>query len=156
MLKILQLIIFSLFLFQTTSYAKTIDQNKINFTEEEQAWIQDHPTVIVGGERDWVPFDFVDKNGNYTGITKDYLDLISKKIGIKFDIKLDTWNNLLSGLDSGKINILPAMYYSDERAIKYNLTSEYHKVKEYIFGDLKKNIDLRNMKNKTFAMVKGY
>ena len=34
-------------------------------TADEQSWLDDHPTIVFGGELDWPPFDFVDENGNY-------------------------------------------------------------------------------------------
>ena len=44
------------------------NSNNITFTEKEKKWIKNHSVIKVGGEKDWAPFDFIDINGNYTGI----------------------------------------------------------------------------------------
>ena len=56
----------------------------LELSEAEQAWIQEHPLIKVGGELDWGPFDFVNEQGQYAGIANDYLQLISDKTGLEF------------------------------------------------------------------------
>ena len=40
---------------------------KLAFTPQEKTWLAAHPKIVVGGETDWAPFDFVDGNGEYAG-----------------------------------------------------------------------------------------
>ena len=40
---------------------------------EEREFIRQHPNIVVGGEMDWPPMDYVE-NGEYKGAAKDYLD----------------------------------------------------------------------------------
>ncbi len=44
-----------------------LQAENIEFTEAEQAWIEAHPVIKVGGETDWAPFDFVNEQGQYAG-----------------------------------------------------------------------------------------
>ena len=62
----------------------------LNLTAEERAWIQSHHPVKVGAINDWPPFDTVDEQGNYAGVTRDYLDLIARKTGLKFEYHVDS------------------------------------------------------------------
>ena len=39
------------------------DDLQLRITAEERAWLTEHPKIVVGGEVDWAPFDFVDKSG---------------------------------------------------------------------------------------------
>jgi two-component system sensor histidine kinase EvgS len=91
-------------------------------TEAEQAWIESHQLITVGGEFDWGPFDFVNEQGEYSGIANDYLELISRKTGLKFEVETDSWNNLIQKIDNGEIDLLPAVYYSEERGEAYNFS----------------------------------
>ena len=103
-------------------------------SEEERAFIKNHPVIIVGGEKDWTPFDFVNAKGEYSGICNDYLKLISTKTGLQFKIEIDGWAQLLKKMDEGKIDLLPAIYRNKERMMKYHFTSSYHQVMEYVFA----------------------
>ena len=67
----------------------------INLTNEEKEFIKNNPVINVGAETDWPPFDYVE-NGKYKGIAKDYLEIIEKKTGLKFNyIYGYKWNDLL-------------------------------------------------------------
>ena len=53
--------------------ALTQTASALELTAAEQSFIAEHPTIIVGGETDWPPMDFVE-DGVYKGAAKDYLD----------------------------------------------------------------------------------
>ncbi len=102
-------------------------------TNEELQWISQNPIIVVGGEKDWAPFDFVDEQGDYTGIAKEYLDILSEKTGLRFSMVIDDWTSLLENIKSGKIDLLPAIYYSEKREGYVNFTESYSKHAEFIF-----------------------
>jgi hypothetical protein len=56
-----------------------VNAAEVALTQDEQAWMAQHGPVIVAGELDWAPFDFVDELGEYQGVAKDYLSLITQK-----------------------------------------------------------------------------
>lgn len=37
---------------------------KIELTTEEQAWLKAHRKIVIGGEMNWAPYDFVDASGS--------------------------------------------------------------------------------------------
>ena len=55
--------------------------DSISWTEEELAFIEAHPVIRLGVDPKFVPFEFIDTDGEHKGIAADYLALISKKIG---------------------------------------------------------------------------
>ncbi len=128
---------------------------KLEFTTEEQAWINANPIIKVGGGTDWAPFDFADAEGRHTGIVADYLDLLSARTGLQFEVRLDSFTNLMSALDSGDIDLLPAVYFNEERARRNTLTSKYYQVRHYVFARDDVDVD-RTLSGKTVAMVKGF
>ncbi len=126
-------------------------------TTAEQAWIEDHPLIKVGGEFDWGPFDFVNEQGQHAGIANDYLQLISDKTGLEFQVEPDAWNNLIQKIDRGDIDLIPAIYYTGERGNAYHFSSKYHQVTEYIFARTDSGINTgSDLQGKTAAMVRGF
>ncbi len=151
------LILTGALLITVQSVAAVEGAQTVELTEEERQWIEKNPVVRVGGELDWIPFDFVDKQGRYSGVCSEYLELITEKTGLRFEIVTDSWSNLLSKLDAGKLDMLPAVYFTEERSQRYNFTTKYHQVTEYIFA--REDVDvnsLRDISGKTIAMVKGF
>lgn len=128
----------------------------VRLSSREKAWILSHPLVKVGGGPDWAPVDFVDA-GRYTGIAKDYLDLISEKTGLKFEVSVETWNRNLEKIKNGSIDMLDAVYYRKEREAYMRFTDSYFELLDYFFirKDLKAR-SLSDLNGHTVAMPKGY
>ena len=106
----------------------------LTLTLEEQAWVDSHPTVTVGVEREWAPFDFVDYNGNPAGISQRLISNILASLGIKPDYRIDDWPNLLRAARSGDIMILPSLAQTPLRSEYLRFTQPYTRLNEYFFG----------------------
>jgi len=128
-----------------------------NFTAQERLWIKNNPLVIVGGENDWPPFDYVE-GGVYKGIAKDYIDLIAKKSGLIFDVKTGySWNQLLEMSKDKKIDLLPMIYISDERKEFLHFTRPYLKLRHYLYTLEANNFNsLKDLFGKRVAIPKGF
>ena len=130
----------------------------LNLTTEEQAFIQNNPEIVVGGETAWAPLDFV-KDGIYTGVAKEYLDLISERTGLTFVVKTGyDWHTLLRMLQEQRLDMLPILAYTSERAQMMNYTRPYMKLRRYAFvrsgrEDINRMEDLAG---KIIAVPRGY
>jgi len=60
--------------------------NAISWTQTEIAFLKENPVIRLGIDPKFVPFEIFDEDGEYKGITADYLSLISEKTGLEFDI----------------------------------------------------------------------
>jgi ABC-type amino acid transport substrate-binding protein/nitrogen-specific signal transduction histidine kinase len=88
----------------------------VDFTPQEQAWIEEHPVVRIGVDPGFAPFEFVGKRGRYNGVSADYLKLVEKKSGLKFKIvSSGLWSDSLRGLRSHDIDMLPCVGKSSTR-----------------------------------------
>ncbi len=126
---------------------------------EEKAWLAEHDKIVVGGETDWPPFDFVDGSGQYKGIANDYLKLISKELGIEVQMVTGpSWDELLSMIRRKEIDVLPAIYHSKKREAYLHYTMPYTRVTEFIFAreDAKDISNMNNLVGMRVAVVKGY
>ena len=135
-----------------------IEKIKINhlLTKKEKEWVKNHK-VKVGVGPDWAPFDFVDNDGNYRGIANDYLKLLSKKTGLKFETIVDKWSNNLKKIKEKKIDLLDAVYYSKQRDKYMDFTKPYLEILDYFYIRDDLNVStMEDLNGKRVAIPKGY
>ncbi len=131
--------------------------SRANLTSAEKNWVKGHPTITVGGSPDWTPFNFQNKKGQYSGIANDYLQLIAEKTGLRFEVSIAPWSvNLQKTLDN-KIDLLGAVYYTEERNRALNLSTPYFEVLDFFFirDDINANT-LADLNGMRVAIPKGY
>jgi len=86
--------------------------------------MKEHPVIKIGVDPGFLPFEFIDKDGEYRGIAADYLVLISEKTGLQFEVVQGlTWPETYEKALAGDIDMLPAVGKTNERE-KYFLFSE--------------------------------
>ena len=108
-------------------------ENGISWTEDELAFVEDHPVIRLGVDPEFVPFEFIDENGEYKGIAADYLSLISEKTGLQFEVvKSLTWPEAYDMALVGKIDALPAVGKTSEREEHFLLSEPYYYFKRVI------------------------
>ena len=130
----------------------------LEFSEEEKKFIKDHPTVIVGGETDWPPYDFVE-DGEYTGAAKDFLKLLEERTGLKLQVTTGyTWNELLEMIRQKEIDVLPMLWFTEERTSFINYTRPYLNIRHYLYVSSEDDSieSLDDLADKTLAIPKGY
>jgi len=78
-------------------------------TVEERTWLKAHPVIRLAPDPEFPPVESFDKNSEYNGITKDYVSLIEKKLGVRFKIvRLRDWNEIINKAKSREIDIYVA------------------------------------------------
>jgi len=146
-----------LILFFCTINFSSADSITVTLTAKEKAWIKNHPEVFVGGSPDWAPFNFVNKNGEYSGIASDYLNLVAKKTGLTFSVSIDEWSNNLNKIKTNQIDVLGAVYHTQEREQYLSFSDPYFEVLDYFFvrNDLKVST-FDDLNNKRVAIPEQY
>ena len=98
----------------------------LNLTKQEQAWLQAHPVIRVGIDKNFAPYEWIDKQGRYVGLAADYIALFERKLGVKFDlIKNDTWSETLDMARNNQLELLSAAQQTPERNQFLNFTQPY-------------------------------
>jgi len=143
------------FLNANTSLSKQINNfnQSLHLTKEEKEWIKTHKVTI--GVEQWEPVVFSNTGYDIDGISGDFTKLLVKKTGLKIEIINDKWATLLSEFKKHKIDVLPATFYTKERA-KYGLYSKpYFKMKNFLY--VRNDSKIESFQDvKTLAIVKGY
>jgi len=144
--------VFFILFFSTFLYATS----EVQLTQQQQEWIQKHPNIIVGVGPDWAPIDFVE-DGDYKGIANDYLQLIAKKTGLHLTLQVNKWQDNLAKIKEGSIDMLDAVYLTQERTLFMNYTQPYFEMLDYFFirDDLHVKT-LKDLNGKRVAIPKGY
>ena len=128
----------------------------ISLTQDEKNWINTH--IVKVGVEQWSPVVFSNNGEDIDGIAGDYLKNIIEKTGLKVKIINDKWDNLLTDFKNKKIDLLPATYRTDER-VKYGLYStDYFKMKDYIYVKENNNEikSLQDLNGKKLAIETAY
>lgn len=108
------------------------DQN-INWTEEELLFLEAHPVIHLGVDPRFVPFEFIDDDGEHKGIAADYLALISEKTGLKFLVQKGlTWPEAYDLALRGELDGLPAIGITPERQEHFFFSEPYYYFKRVI------------------------
>lgn len=101
-------------------------EKKIYLTPEEQLWITAHPSIRVGIDPEFAPFEFIDKNGQVSGFTSDYLRILSQRLGLNLEVVPGlSWQQVTAMAEQGKIDVLPAIGFTSERARFLTYTVPY-------------------------------
>jgi polar amino acid transport system substrate-binding protein len=90
-------------------------------------------TYIVGIDADYPPFTYIDLNGTPAGFDVDSVQWIAQEEGFKVDFQPVAWNDSISALLAGKIDMIySGMSMTDERKQLVNFSIPYWKVNQSV------------------------
>jgi polar amino acid transport system substrate-binding protein len=91
-------------------------------------------TVIVGGNRAYPPYEFLDSDGKPAGYNVDLTRAIADVMGMKVEFRFDAWSKLRSSLTDGRIDILQGISFSEERTRTVDFSPPHTIVHHAIFA----------------------
>ena len=107
--------------------------DSINWTPEELAFMEAHPVIRLGVDPKFVPFEFLDEDGTYQGLTSDYLEIISEKTGLELQVTEGlTWTEAYEKALQGEIDMLPAVSKTPAREQNFLFSEPYYYFKRVI------------------------
>lgn len=109
----------------TTGLGANISGERIELSAEEQAWILQHPHVMVASQQ-YPPSVFKDKEGRWAGLNIDLLNRISRMTGLHFVHKesLSTAQTL-ELLESGQAQMNSTLTASEDRRLFLNFSHAF-------------------------------
>jgi len=134
------------------------DEKKIKFTQEEKSWLANNQIWTVANELDWPPFDFVE-DGVPKGYTIDLVNLALEKISVEVKwVNGYSWSELMDRFKSRKIQILPALYKTEERKkyIAYSFSYGSNPAVLVTHSDNNHDKSLKDLKGKKISSILGF
>lgn len=139
------------------SYKKS--HPKIYVTEQERQWLKEHPVIRIGVDKDYAPFEWINKNGNYVGFAADYIQSIGDRLGVKLEIvHKDSWSDVLELARQGSVDMLSIAVSTKDRGAFLNFTEPYITSSAVIINRVSQGYigDLSNLNNQNVAIQKGH
>lgn len=128
-------------------------------TQEERNWLQEHPVVRISPDPDFLPVEFINKSGEYTGIAADYLKLMQKLIGIEFEIlKFKNWDEVLEKTKNKESDMWGAAAPTPQRLEYMAFTKSYVQMPAVIIvrKSISRNLTLKDLKWKKVGVISDY
>lgn len=143
----------------------TINFQKEIFTDKELKWIEKYKykDIYVGVAEDYVPIEYIDQNRIPKGLGIEIIRSVNQLTGLRFRVYGDSlkenWEEILQSTVEKRIDILPAVSFTEERNKYLDYSIAYIEMTQVILGhkDNSKLInDIRQVRGKTFVGPKGY
>jgi len=130
-----------------------------SLTKKEREWLRDHPVIRVVQDPGWPPIEFADERGEPSGMAGDYLNLIEKRLGMKFKrVRNLSWQEAYVRLKRWEIDMTTSVAVTPERAEFWAFTKPYMKIPIVIVAhsDVTYISDMRELAGEKVAVVEGY
>lgn len=130
-----------------------------SFTMRQIDWLIEHKSITLGIDSKSAPFEFIDKDGKFAGISSDYLKLINNKLKLRItQSRNHNWSDLMEMIKLGNIDMLSAIVKTKERQ-KYIQFSKPYLSYPVVIASRKDKLFVQNLDDlnrKTVGFVKGY
>lgn len=73
-------------------------------------------SLLVGGDRDYPPYEFLDKNGKPAGFNVDLTRAVAETMGMQVEFRLGGWSSELAALKRRDLDMLQGMTSSEDRS----------------------------------------
>jgi polar amino acid transport system substrate-binding protein len=104
------------------------------FSANADGWSSLNRVVIVGGDSNFPPYEFLDKDGQPAGYNVDMTNAIANVMGIKVDIRLGEWDVMLSALKANQVDVLQGIVASGERSKIFSFSSPHAIIHHSVFA----------------------
>ena len=118
----------------------------------ESARMESMPTIVIGCD-DYTPFNYMDVNGNITGIDVELATEAFNRMGYRVKFKFINWEEKKKLLKNGKIDCVWSCFTMDGREEEYKWAGPYMKSNQVIAVNIDSDIySLQDLKGKTIAV----
>lgn len=90
--------------------------------------------IVIGGDRDYPPYEFLDKDGRPSGYNVELTRAIAEVMGMRIEIRLGGWAEMRSALENGTIDALQGMSWSQERAKEVDFSTPHAVINHAVFA----------------------
>lgn len=131
----------------------------IVLTQEEQQYLSQKPVLSLCVDPDWMPYEQLDTQGNYTGMVARYMKLLQLRLVVLIKPKLtSSWAETQKQYEAGQCDLISALNITSKRTQFMDFTKSYIQSPAVLVLPENNKLDtqLADMSGKKLAMVKGY
>lgn len=129
---------------------------ELGLTDEERAWLVEHPLIRVSSEADYPPFDYRIA-GKPAGYSVELVELLAERLSVELEYVQDTWSNMLKMAENRELDLIHTIFkYPQERENYLAFTRPYKEVVNVIVtrDDVVGLDELKDLKGQRVAVVK--
>jgi len=126
------------------------------------AWAEDgkplwERPVRIGGDHNYPPYEYLDRNGLPTGYNVELSQAIARVMGMEIHIHLGSWGDMRQALERGDVDILMGMAHTPERTDQVDFSIPHARVHQSIWvrngqTDIR---DLEDLRGREVIVMKG-
>jgi polar amino acid transport system substrate-binding protein len=99
---------------------------QLELNSKEEKWLATHPEFRLGIDASWAPFEYIDKNGKYSGISSGYVEAVADRLQVEmYPVQGLTWSQVVEKAKAGEIDVLPALAPSSDRKKYLSFSKPY-------------------------------
>ena len=135
------------------------DAQTFSLTDEERAWLDDHPVIRVAPAPNFPPMEYFDDQGVYRGVMADYAKILETRLGIKFEIaQYDAWQDVVAATKAREVDMWMEAQDTPERREFLNITPPYVHLPVVIIvrREMRGTIELSDLIGLKVAVIEGY
>jgi two-component system sensor histidine kinase/response regulator len=132
---------------------------RVSLTPTEERWLREHKSIRLGVDANWAPLEFIDAQGNYKGLSSEYMQIFAQQLGINWvKPRKMPWTDVLKELKNKNLDVTPLLTYTPERALYLNYTKNYLDLPTVIFNRRGNTLlsGLDDLSGKKVASIRGY
>lgn len=132
---------------------------KVSLTAEEKEFIKKNTSITLGIMNDFSPIEFINQQGEFEGINRDIINLISQRTGLTFKYKpYASWHFLYQGLLDKEVDVLGSITKTDAREKQILFSESYWQMPWVIIHPqhIGKKTAFSDFYGKQLAIIKGY
>ncbi|MES9933297.1 MAG: transporter substrate-binding domain-containing protein [Candidatus Sedimenticola sp. PURPLELP] len=128
-------------------------------TDREQQWLDEHPVIRVVLDPDWAPVEYREEDGEYQGISVDYLGQLEKILGVRLEIASElTWSEGVAAVKTKQADMFASVSRTRQREEYLEFTQPYVSMPINIYaGDTISYVgELENLSGMRVAVAENY
>nr|WP_319493949.1 transporter substrate-binding domain-containing protein [uncultured Desulfobacter sp.] len=124
-------------------------------TDEEHAFIAEHPSVTMGMLSNFPPYSFISQ-GRQVGYSASLLRIISQRTGLQFSYVMDEWPNVFYLFKTGQIDAIANISYAEDRTKFTRYTDAYHQIPTVVFvrNDFKNYMGINSLSGRIVGVTR--
>ena len=114
----------------------------------------DTPPLIIAGDKNYPPYEFVDENGRYVGINADIMNALEKEMGVTIDFKPMDREDAQSALKNGEIDAMTMFSAEGQEDYAFSTSLEMTFSKIFVLEYTRNIYNIEDLEGRKVAVLK--